>query len=84
MLLRRIFRDGPALFRDQGEARANGAEEVLPVGDITDYEKGWLEKLILSSGVHRQGHRVREQGLGGSFLGLDVDLRVPLDCVKGT
>ncbi len=23
-----------------------GAEEVLPVGDITDYEKGWLEKLI--------------------------------------
>ena len=24
----------------------NGAEEVLPVGDITDYEKGWLEKLI--------------------------------------
>ena len=24
----------------------DGAEEVLPVGDITDYEKGWLEKLI--------------------------------------
>ena len=24
----------------------SGAEEVLPVGDITDYEKGWLEKLI--------------------------------------
>ena len=23
-----------------------GAEEVLAVGDITDYEKGWLEKLI--------------------------------------
>ena len=23
-----------------------GAEEVLPVGDITDYEKDWLEKLI--------------------------------------
>ena len=23
-----------------------GAEEVLPVGDITDYERGWLEKLI--------------------------------------
>ena len=26
-----------------------GAEEVLAVGDITDYEKGWLEKLIPSS-----------------------------------
>jgi len=23
-----------------------GAEEVLPVGDLTEYEKGWLEKLI--------------------------------------
>ena len=23
-----------------------GAEEVLPVGDLTEYEKAWLEKLI--------------------------------------
>eukprot|EP00227_Mantoniella_beaufortii_P013941 CAMPEP_0197586636 /NCGR_PEP_ID=MMETSP1326-20131121/8540_1 /TAXON_ID=1155430 /ORGANISM="Genus nov. species nov., Strain RCC2288" /LENGTH=365 /DNA_ID=CAMNT_0043151281 /DNA_START=141 /DNA_END=1238 /DNA_ORIENTATION=+ len=23
-----------------------GAEEVLPVGDLTDYEKSWMEKLI--------------------------------------
>jgi malate dehydrogenase len=24
----------------------SGAEEVLPVGDITEYEKEWLTKLI--------------------------------------
>ena len=33
----------------------DGAEEVLPVGDITDYEKGWLEKLIpeLKSSIYK-------------------------------
>ena len=44
----------------------NGAEEVLPVGDITDYEKGWLEKLILSSrrpSTRASSSRTRTRGL---------------------